>query len=76
MVESLDSEAARTGITRQSIIKVRLVERMKNPDGRPALSQIRRIYVKITHDIRDDPLPISTLKVAPDHFSNGVSKAI
>jgi len=33
VVESLDREAARIGVTRQSIIKVWLVERLKNEDA-------------------------------------------
>jgi hypothetical protein len=38
VVESLDREAARIGVTRQSIIKVWLVERLKAEGANPSLN--------------------------------------
>lgn len=45
VVESLDREAARIGVTRQSIIKVWLVERLQAESANKALN----------HDITGDP---------------------
>jgi hypothetical protein len=39
MIESLDKEASRVGVTRQSIIKVRLAERLENIAANKALQR-------------------------------------
>lgn len=42
MVESLDSEASRLGVTRQSIIKVWLAERLEESAANKAFQRTRR----------------------------------
>jgi hypothetical protein len=42
MIESLDKEASRVGVTRQSIIKVWLAERLENLAANKALQRTRR----------------------------------
>jgi hypothetical protein len=42
MIESLDKEASRVGVTRQSIIKVWLAERLENLAANKALQQKSR----------------------------------
>ena len=41
MIESLDREADRLGVTRQSVIKMWLAERLKYPTPRKAVEPIR-----------------------------------
>jgi len=43
VVESLDREAARVGVTRQSIIKVWLVERLKAEDAQSRIKDNRSL---------------------------------
>ena len=42
MIESLDKEASRVGVTRQSIIKVWLAERLENLAANKALQRTSR----------------------------------
>jgi len=45
MIESLDREAGKLGVTRQSIIKVWLAERLENSVSNPPLKRSRRTAV-------------------------------
>lgn len=45
MIDSLDREAERLGVTRQSIIKVWLAERLEAPASNPPLNRTRHLVV-------------------------------